>query len=143
MPWATRLRPTVQPIEETIDFEIELIPLEGLRHDLEVDGFLTSDLTAIFVDKFIMETRSYSPRWASRLTSTDARYASFLEKHPEYETTSSLDELRRADFGRLDSHDHLYLDYTGGGLYGESQVRTHMEFLLGQVPGNPHSASPN
>ncbi len=76
-------------------------------------------------------------------TATDARYASFLRKNPEYEKTSSLDELRRADFGRLDSHGHVYLDYTGGGLYGESQVRTHMEFLLAQVLGNPHSASPS
>lgn len=45
------------PIEETVefDFEIELIPLEGLRDDLRVDGFLTNDLTAIYVDHHIME----------------------------------------------------------------------------------------
>jgi len=40
------------PIEEIVevDFEIELIPLEGVLDDLEVDAFLTSDLTQIYVD---------------------------------------------------------------------------------------------
>lgn len=47
------------PIEETVefDFEIELIPLEGLQDDYKVDGFITSDLKAIYVDQFVMEHR--------------------------------------------------------------------------------------
>jgi selenocysteine lyase/cysteine desulfurase len=60
---------------------------------------------------------------------------------PDYQRTSILDELRRLDYSRLDLADHVYLDYTGAGLYAESQVRAHMEFLAREVLGNPHSAS--
>jgi hypothetical protein len=53
-----------------------------------------------------------------------------------------LDELRRSEFARLDAGGHVYLDYTGGGLYAESQLREHFELLRGGVFGNPHSLNP-
>ena len=53
-----------------------------------------------------------------------------------------LDELRRSDFARLDRGGHVYLDYTGGGLYAESQLREHMRLLERGVFGNPHSINP-
>lgn len=68
--------------------------------------------------------------------------AAFRRETPAYETTSHLDELRATEYGRLDQSGHIYLDYTGGGLYGESQVRAHMEMLRGSVFGNPHSSNP-
>lgn len=71
-----------------------------------------------------------------------AAYAAFLESHPEYAGTAALDALRTADYGRLDTGGHVYLDYTGGGLAGDSQIRAHMELLAGHVFGNPHSGSP-
>ena len=55
---------------------------------------------------------------------------------------AALDDLRAREFARLDAGGHVYLDYTGAGLYGESQVRQHMQLLLGSVLGNPHSANP-
>jgi selenocysteine lyase/cysteine desulfurase len=67
----------------------------------------------------------------------------FLARHPEYESTASIDSLRAAEFPRLDAQGHVYLDYTGGGLYGDSQVRRHADFLLGHVLGNPHSSNPS
>src|SRR5688572_15500709 len=63
------------------------------------------------------------------MTEHDA-YAGFLEAFPAYETT----EL-------LDAQHHVYLDYTGASLYGESQVREHFELLHAGVYGNPHSVS--
>lgn len=36
----------------------------------------------------------------------------------------------------------MYLDYTGGGLYAESQLRMHSELLRKGVFGNPHSVNP-
>ena len=69
-------------------------------------------------------------------------YERFLVSYPEYRSTRRLDELRREEFARLDDRGHIYLDYTGGGLYGESQVRRHMDMLLGRVLANPHSRSP-
>ena len=68
--------------------------------------------------------------------------AAFLEAHPGYEATRGLDELRAREFPRLDVLGHVYLDYTGSGLYAASQVRRHAEWLLHGVLGNPHSSNP-
>ncbi len=64
-----------------------------------------------------------------------------LEDQPEYIATSALDVLRRADYARLDAEGQVYLDYTGGGQYADSQVRAHLALLSGHVLGNPHSVS--
>ena len=69
--------------------------------------------------------------------------ARFLASHPDYATTSALDDLRTSQYGRLDAQGHVYLDYTGGGLHADSQVRAHAELLSQHVLGNPHSASPS
>ncbi len=68
--------------------------------------------------------------------------AAFVAGHPEYESTRVLDELRARDFARLDQQGHVYLDYTGSGLYSASQVLRHSDLLLRNVFGNPHSANP-
>jgi selenocysteine lyase/cysteine desulfurase len=60
-------------------------------------------------------------------------------RYPQYQTTSILDDLRRTEYRRLDANGHVYLDYTGGGLYAESQLRDHMALLEAHVFGNPHS----
>jgi selenocysteine lyase/cysteine desulfurase len=72
----------------------------------------------------------------------DKTYSAFLQKYPGYESTRSLDQLRVNDYSRLDRTGQVYLDYTGGGLYADSQVRKHQEILLGGVFGNPHSSNP-
>jgi len=69
-------------------------------------------------------------------------YAFFIQRHPSYAETASLDELRAADYARLDRLGHIYLDYTGGALYPESLLREHFEFLTVNVLGNPHSHNP-
>src|ERR1035437_6112462 len=46
--------------------------------------------------------------------------AAFRRRHPRYGQTAVLDELRSTDFARLDGGRHVYLDYTGGGLYADS-----------------------
>ncbi len=66
----------------------------------------------------------------------------FRREHPGYGETAVLDELRRSDFARLDRGRHVYLDYTGGGLYADSQVVEHMRLLRENVFGNPHSVNP-
>jgi molybdenum cofactor sulfurtransferase len=50
--------------------------------------------------------------------------------------------LRADEFGRLDAGGHVYLDYTGSGLYPESLVRGHADLLCSSVLGNPHSNNP-
>jgi selenocysteine lyase/cysteine desulfurase len=66
----------------------------------------------------------------------------FLEAFPDYRQTENLDRLRREEFSRLDEQGHVYLDYTGGGLYGEEQIRRHYDLLRTTVFGNPHSFNP-
>lgn len=53
-----------------------------------------------------------------------------------------FEELRRNEFGRLDLTGQVYLDYTGGALYAESQLLEHFELLHRYVFGNPHSINP-
>lgn len=53
-----------------------------------------------------------------------------------------FEELRQREFSRLDAQGHVYLDYTGAGLYSESQVRANAEMLCSSVLGNPHSRNP-
>lgn len=72
----------------------------------------------------------------------DQAYSAFVEEFPEYVETTTLDDLRTREFARLDQANHIYLDYTGGGLYGESQILRHMDLLRSHVFGNPHSTNP-
>jgi molybdenum cofactor sulfurtransferase len=68
--------------------------------------------------------------------------AQFLREAPEYAATGSLDELRAAEYSRLDRDGMVFLDYTAGGLYGDSQVRDHAALMLSRIFGNPHSSNP-
>lgn len=52
-------------------------------------------------------------------------------------------KLREQEFTRLDTGKHVYLDYTGGGLYAESQIQEHGDLLNQTVLGNPHSDNPS
>ncbi len=71
-----------------------------------------------------------------------AAEAQFLADYPDYATTRPLDDLRKSDYARLDQAGHIYLDYTGGGLYAESQIRAHLDLLTHNTFGNPHSSNP-
>lgn len=50
--------------------------------------------------------------------------------------------LRAKEYSRLDNGQHIYLDYTGGNLYAQSQLQKHFDFLQNNVFGNPHSSNP-
>jgi molybdenum cofactor sulfurtransferase len=75
-------------------------------------------------------------------TEMQTAYEAFLRAYPDYEKTLVLDDLRKKEYARLDKHRHVYLDYTGGGLHADSQVRDHMALLQADVFGNPHSMNP-
>lgn len=66
----------------------------------------------------------------------------FRQAYPAYQRTQALTRLRQTDYRRLDAQHQIYLDYTGGGLYAESQLNRHFEMLRRHVYGNPHSANP-
>ena len=75
-------------------------------------------------------------------TGFDAARRAFLQTFPAYATTARLDAVRATEYERLDRLGHVYLDYTGAGLYSASQVTRHEELLLNSVLGNPHSNNP-
>lgn len=72
----------------------------------------------------------------------DPELVAFLKSYPTYPTTHLIDDLRATEYARLDTGGHIYLDYTGGGLYAESQLRRHNRLLAEHVFGNPHSGNP-
>ncbi len=71
-----------------------------------------------------------------------AAFDNFRHRYPAFDGTLALDDLRATEYRRLDDQGQVYLDYTGGGLYAESQVRQHMDLLTRHVFGNPHSSNP-
>jgi molybdenum cofactor sulfurtransferase len=79
------------------------------------------------------------------LESTGMRVAfeAFTHAYPDYDKTRGLDDLRSREYSRLDEVGHVYLDYTGGGLYSDYQLNQHLAALRQGVFGNPHSNSPS
>jgi molybdenum cofactor sulfurtransferase len=73
----------------------------------------------------------------------ESAFDRFKHRYPEYDATKSLDGLRSREYGRLDETGHVYLDYTGGGLYAQSQLDRHMDILKHGIFGNPHSNNPS
>ncbi len=77
-----------------------------------------------------------------RLDRMAEAFVAFVQNYPSFKRTQLLDEWRRTEYSRLDANRQIYLDYTGGGLYAESQLSAHLELLRTKVLGNPHSANP-
>jgi selenocysteine lyase/cysteine desulfurase len=73
---------------------------------------------------------------------SDPDFVAFLKAYPAYPATHIIDDLRASEYARLDVGGHIYLDYTGGGLYADSQLRRHTQLLTEHVFGNPHSSNP-
>lgn len=76
------------------------------------------------------------------MTRSDPEFTAFITAYPAYASTRAIDDLRATEYSRLDAGEHIYLDYTGGGLYAEKQLREHQQLLLSHVFGNPHSSNP-
>jgi molybdenum cofactor sulfurtransferase len=70
------------------------------------------------------------------------REGTFRARFPEYGLTRLIDDLRQTEYRRFDQLGHTYLDYTGGCVYAESQLRDHLDLLARRVFGNPHSGNP-
>jgi hypothetical protein len=65
-------------------------------------------------------------------------FAAFVESYPSFNRTQLLDEWRETEYSRLDANGQIYLDYTGGGLYSESQL---CELLAADCTANPNCVS--
>jgi len=70
-------------------------------------------------------------------------YTAFLNLYPEFANTADIDQIRQTDYTRLNERKHIYLDYTGAGLYASSQIERHTRLLQDHIFGNPHSTNPS
>ncbi|OJD16236.1 hypothetical protein AJ78_03573 [Emergomyces pasteurianus Ep9510] len=78
----------------------------------------------------------------SNQSSLDKAERLFRKSNPTFNDTAKIDRLRATDYPTLDREEHIYLDYTGGGLYADSQLRAHHDLLARNIFGNPHSLNP-
>ena len=78
---------------------------------------------------------------ATPLPPQAAALTAFSAAYPEFEGTRALDDLRATEYARLDRAGQVFLDYTAGGVYADSQVRAHADMLMSGVFGNPHSTN--
>ena len=85
------------------------------------------------------QDRTPAARPAGQAAMAAAALSDFRWRYPAYAGTAVLDDMRATDYSRLDVAGHVYLDYTGGGLYADSQLARHRALLAGAVFGNPHS----
>lgn len=67
------------------------------------------------------------------------------KKKAKYDLPSDnfFNELRKKEFGKLDSLGQTYLDYTGGNLHPKSLLKDHYDLLQSNIMGNPHSTNPS
>jgi molybdenum cofactor sulfurtransferase len=70
-------------------------------------------------------------------------FSTFRTNYPQYDRTTSLDILRKTEFGRMEKASEVYVDYMGGGLWPECLVTAHSAILRAGLFGNTHSDSPS
>lgn len=69
-------------------------------------------------------------------------FSDFMQRFGnDYGYNNTIDDIREQDMKRLKGA--VYLDYTGSGLYRESQVQQCNDLLLNGIYGNAHSRSPS
>ena len=69
-------------------------------------------------------------------------FIEFMERFGnDYGYNGTIDTIREEDMKRL--RGAVYLDYTGSGVYRESQIRECSNLLLNNMYGNAHSRSPS
>jgi selenocysteine lyase/cysteine desulfurase len=56
--------------------------------------------------------------------------------------SDQFEQLRAGEYAHLDAGGEVYLDYTGAGVYSQSQLRHHHDRLTSRAYGNPHSENP-
>eukprot|EP00961_Rhodomonas_salina_P302129 3940734-Rhodomonas_salina.1 len=65
----------------------------------------------------------------------------FENQYPQWSKTKDMfKHLRKTEFSQIDKEHLSYFDYTGGALAPRSLIEKHLEFLRGNLLGNPHSA---
>lgn len=122
------------PIEEIIDFQfdIDIVPLPGIQKLCDVEGFITPDFRAIYVDEGVYQDRPYRFRF------TLAHEIGHLFMHKKELSKVKLDPTSVINswatfVAELDSRDHSKMEYQGytfGGLVLVPQSHLSKQFDL-------------
>jgi len=77
------------PIEEIVEFKlgIDIIPIPGLHEIIEIDGFISSDLSNISVDEYVYKHRQGRYRFTLAHEVGHAIMHEGVYKHREFNTT--------------------------------------------------------
>lgn len=96
------------PIEQIIEFNLELdvIPIPGLKPSFEVDAFITSDMTAIYVDEYVLTNVPNRYRFS---LAHELAHAVLHQKTYRSFGISDIESWRLAQ-ARLSERDHSWLE---------------------------------
>lgn len=126
------------PIEEIIEFQmgINIIPVPGLHKGFEVDGFTSSNLSDIFVDEFVYDSRP------SRYRFTLAHETGHVVLHKRIYKDASFGSIQEwKDFiNSIPDQSHSWLEYHAYAFAGLVLVPgEHLKRLTDQYVDNIHS----
>src|SRR3989338_5093928 len=104
------------PIEEIIEFEfgMNIIPIAGLHQGYEIDGFISSDLSAISVDQFVYESRPGRYRFT---LAHELGHAVLHRKVYKAAAFSTIREWKRF-IEEIDLQDHEWLEWQAYAFAG-------------------------
>ncbi len=110
------------PIEEIAEIKcgLNIIPLPGLRDLLDVDGFISSDLSSITVDQFVLERR------LNRYRFTLAHELAHLYLHRDIYAELKFGSLKEWKLfqSEVDESDYNWLEYQAYAFAGLVLVPT-------------------
>lgn len=113
------------PVEEIVEFglKLDIIPFPGLQRDFDTDGFMAGDMSAIYVDEFIFNSRP------TRYRFTLAHEIGHIVLHKDI--ISKIHPSSVADWpdfiSNLDSYSYGWLEYQAYEFAGRLLVpRKHI-----------------
>jgi hypothetical protein len=105
-----KLKDVPVPIDVLIekDLNIDIIPIPGLQKSFEIEGFITSDFTSIYVDDYLFD-RKYYYRYRFTLAHEIGHFA-LHKKYFDLYAFRSMEEWRNF-VTELDPRDHSKMEY--------------------------------
>lgn len=125
------------PIERIVDndLRIDIVPIPSLRSAYDVDGFITGDLSAIYVDEFVYSDRLNRYRFTvAHEVGHVVLHGDFYES-AEYSTIGQwrqfLEKVSRDDYGTLENQANTF---AGMILMPTDSVQEQFADQLSQIP---------
>ncbi len=126
------------PIEHIIELQLglDIIPVPGLRKAWDIDGFLTSDLSSIYVDEFVASNRQ--KRYRFTLAHEVGHFALHGEHYKQHsfnkvaEWKDWVASISDTEFGILESQAN---QFAGLVLAPPQKLREYCQPVMGIIRG--------